>query len=139
EIVSVGTADAVVFVCGAGRVSAAIDSVVEGGPAESSGSPFGVRSPEFVICPRSPADREATLALLLRSLEKPSDGLGSRHLHRPVSRAITRRLLTTGITPNHMTLVAAVWGAAAALVALRGGYWYLLLGAALFEAQNILD
>ena len=139
DIVPVVSADAVLFVCGTERVCAAIDGILTGGSRDVSGSPVVVRSPEFVMCPRTPAEREATLTLLLRSLEKPSDGLVSRHLHRPVSRAITRRLLTTGITPNHMTLVAAAWGAAGALVALRGGYWYLLLGAALFEAQNILD
>ena len=77
--------------------------------------------------------------MLLRSLYKPTDGLIARYLDRRVSLAITKRLLSTPITPNHLTFAATLVGAIGVLVVARGGYWNVLAGTALFEAQGILD
>src|SRR5262249_27371804 len=97
------------------------------------------RSREFVVRPRSDAERLESTTLLLRSLDKPGDGLASRYLHRPISREVTRLLLPWRVTPNMMTLAAALIGAAGVVVVWRGGYWRVLAGAVLFEIQNILD
>jgi phosphatidylglycerophosphate synthase len=137
--VTVGSPSAAVSLCGGRRVAAAIASLLPNA-VTAQASPTGeALPPEFVVCPATAADRAAATRLLLRSLEKASDGLASRHVHRPLSRAVTNRLLAWPITPNAMTLVAAAWGAAGAWIAYRGGYWHLLLGALLFEVQNILD
>jgi phosphatidylglycerophosphate synthase len=139
EVVAVGSADAAVYLCGPDRVAATVSAVAAHGHADVRFVPADARAREFVVRPRSDFDRRTATTLLLRSLEKPSDGLASRYLHRPVSRWVTRQLLACPITPNQMTLVAAVFGVAGVAVAWRGGYGRLLAGAALFEIQNVLD
>jgi phosphatidylglycerophosphate synthase len=94
---------------------------------------------EFVVLPRSPREIDAAVALLLKSLYKPTDGLIARTIDRHVSLAITRQLLSTRITPNQMTALATIVGAIGVWILARGGYWNVLAGAALFEAQGILD
>jgi 1L-myo-inositol 1-phosphate cytidylyltransferase / CDP-L-myo-inositol myo-inositolphosphotransferase len=106
-------------------------------PAAPSLVPIGPG--EAVLVPRTPADAAAATALLLGSLYKPTDGIISRLLNRRLSLAITRRLLTVRVTPNQITGVASLLGVAAAGVAYRGGYWNLLVGTMLFQAQSILD
>jgi len=98
-----------------------------------------LRPGEFVVHARTAAEREIAESLLFRSLDKPTDGLASRHLHRPISRAITRAVLPLGVTPNAMTLVAALFGIAGVGVAAGGGYSRFVAGAALFWIQNVLD
>ena len=139
DVVAVGSAEAAVYLCGHNRVAAIVSAVAAHGHADVRFEPPDVRAREFVIRPRSDADRRAAAALLLRSLDKPSDGVASRYLHRPISRTVTRLLLAWPVTPNQMTLIAAVFGLAGVLVAWRGGYGRVLSGAALFEIQNILD
>jgi phosphatidylglycerophosphate synthase len=94
---------------------------------------------EFVVSARTPDERRDATSRLLRSLEKPTDGLASRHLHRPISREITRLVLPYGVTPNAMTIVASLFGFAGVAIAYRGGYANLLAGASLFWIQNVLD
>jgi len=77
---------------------------------------------------------------LLRSLRKPIDGFVSRHLNRPVSLAISGRLASSPVTPNQITaIVALVALSGAVLAALARPWWMLVLAAALFQAQSILD
>ena len=80
--------------------------------------------------PRRRASRNSSFDLL-RSLEKPTDGLASRYLHRAISREITRIVLPWRVTPNAMTIVAALFGFLGVAIAYRGGYGNLLAGAAL--------
>jgi phosphatidylglycerophosphate synthase len=135
-MVAVGSSEAAVFLCGGNRAAGTIAaarsdrSIVAAKPAQA---------PEFVVEPRGDAGRREATRLLLRSLDKPADGFVSRHLHRPISRLITGRLLSWPVTPNAMTVIAALFGLAGVFVAVRGGYWYLVLGAVLFELQNVLD
>lgn len=76
---------------------------------------------------------------LLRSLVKPSEGFMSRHFERRVSLALTRRLCTTAITPNAMTLVSVAIGLTGALFFLSAAPGLQLAGALLFLAHSILD
>jgi phosphatidylglycerophosphate synthase len=85
------------------------------------------------------ADVEPATTLLLRSLDKPTDGIASRYLHRRLSLPISRRLLPFNVTPNHLTAIATLFGLAAVFAAYRGGYWNLLMGTLLFEVQAVLD
>jgi len=84
-------------------------------------------------------DLPAAEAWLLRSLIKPSEGFMSRHVERRISLALTRRLCTTRITPNMMTLLSLAVGLAGAPFFLSAASVYQLAGALLFLAHSILD
>jgi CDP-L-myo-inositol myo-inositolphosphotransferase len=77
--------------------------------------------------------------LLLRSLRKPQDGWTSRYLNRYVSLTITRFLVSTPLRPNQVSVGILGVGLLGAWLASRGTYSTMLLGAALFQAQSILD
>ncbi|MCA9634076.1 MAG: CDP-alcohol phosphatidyltransferase family protein [Myxococcales bacterium] len=76
---------------------------------------------------------------LFRALRKPQDGWTSRYLNRYISLAISRWLVKTPLRPNQVSLGILAIGIAGAVIATRGGYWDLLLGAFLFQAQSVLD
>ncbi|MDH4132009.1 MAG: CDP-alcohol phosphatidyltransferase family protein [Gemmatimonadota bacterium] len=94
---------------------------------------------EFVVPATDHAARRRAETLLLGSLIKPTDGLISRALNRPVSLRVTRALLDTSLTPNQMTIIAALFGAAAVVVVALGGAAWLFPGALLLHAQSVLD
>ncbi|HYB70805.1 MAG TPA: CDP-alcohol phosphatidyltransferase family protein [Candidatus Bathyarchaeia archaeon] len=85
------------------------------------------------------AGADAAEAWLLRSLIKNSEGFMSRHVERRISLAITRRLATTRITPNAMTLVSLAVGFAGAAFFLSTDRLFQVIGALLFLSHSILD
>jgi phosphatidylglycerophosphate synthase len=94
---------------------------------------------EFIVATSDDAARRRAESLLLQSLIKPTDGLVSRQLNRPVSLRITRGLLDTSLTPNQMTLIALAFGIAAVVLVGCGGKPWLFAGALLLHAQSVLD
>ena len=87
----------------------------------------------------TPADVRVAERRLLRTLVKDTDGFMARHVERPVSLQISRRLAQTAITPNQMSLISIVVG-------ICGGPFFLsprpslqTIGALLFLAHSILD
>jgi phosphatidylglycerophosphate synthase len=76
---------------------------------------------------------------LLRSLIKQREGFMSRHVERRISLAITRRLVTTSITPNAITAVSVAIGLASAPFFLSAEPGWQLTGALLLLAHSILD
>jgi len=94
---------------------------------------------EFVIAATDPASRRYAEDRLLQSLLKATDGLISRSINRRISLRVTRLLLDTSMTPNQMTLVAALFGVAAILVVALGGVHWIVPGAVLLQMQSILD
>ena len=86
--------------------------------------------------PRAVADAEAWL---LRSLIKQREGFMSRHFERRISLALTRRLASTTVTPNAMTVVSASIGLASAPFFLSASAGWQLAGALLLLAHSILD
>ena len=124
DVATRGEGGTAILACGAARVREIVERVGRG---------------EFGKPPQSPQEIDDAAAMLLQSLYKPTDGLIARSIDRRVSLAITKRLLSTNITPNQMTLLATVVGAIGVLIVSRGGYWNVLAGTALFEAQGILD
>lgn len=71
---------------------------------------------------------------------KPQDGLVSRTINRPVSRAISRIALRfPGVTPMHGTIAAALIGVVMALCLFLGGEAGMVAGALLFQAASIVD
>jgi phosphatidylglycerophosphate synthase len=150
RVVAVASAEAAIYACGSRRVAAVLATLGSGPNSPLRIDKLDPAPGEFIVFPSLPrrsrkakagtaADRTKATTLLLRSLEKPTDGLVSRHLHRPLSRAVTERLLRWPVTPNMMTLFAAAFGIAGVAVAWRGGYLNILIGAMLFEVQNVLD
>ena len=87
----------------------------------------------------TPGDVAAAETWLLRSLVKDSEGFMSRHFERRVSLAVTRRLVSTGITPNVMTLVSLAVGLGSAPFFLSARPVWQLTGALIFLAHSILD
>jgi len=87
----------------------------------------------------SAGDVRTAEAWLLRSLIKQNEGFMSRHFERRISLAITRRLATTSVTPNAMTLVSVAVGLVAAPFFLGSSALLQLTGALLFLAHSILD
>jgi len=77
---------------------------------------------------------------IVRQTAKAGDGIISRHINRPISQSISRRLLRLAwIRPVHATwgtALLAVAMLAALLLGTRGG---LIAGALLFQAASIFD
>ncbi len=76
---------------------------------------------------------------LLLSLENPRDGQVDTYFNRKLSRPITRWLLQTPLSPNHITVLSGVVGVLGALCFLPGGYWGPVLGALLLQFSVVLD
>ena len=70
---------------------------------------------------------------------KPQDGFVSKYLNRPISRAISRMLLKTDVTPGAWTLAIFTLAIAGCVLLLRGDYFGFVTGAALFQIFSILD
>jgi phosphatidylglycerophosphate synthase len=103
------------------------------------------REPPLVAYAFAPIDvtsdaaaQEAERALF-RSLRKPQDGWTSRHLNRYISLFISRRLVQTPLRPNQVSVAILGVGVLGAVMAAQGSYRSLALGAALFQAQSVLD
>ncbi|MFQ5990171.1 MAG: CDP-alcohol phosphatidyltransferase family protein [Candidatus Methylomirabilales bacterium] len=78
-------------------------------------------------------------AQLLSTLKKPSDGLISRYVNRPLSTRITKHLLKTTITPNSISFVSFVLSMLGAMLFFFGGYIPLLIGATLAQLASVID
>jgi 1L-myo-inositol 1-phosphate cytidylyltransferase / CDP-L-myo-inositol myo-inositolphosphotransferase len=76
---------------------------------------------------------------LMRALVKDTDGFMARHVERPISLAISRRLAPTAITPNQMSLISIGVGLCGAPFFLSGRASLQTIGALLFLAHSILD
>jgi CDP-L-myo-inositol myo-inositolphosphotransferase len=111
------------------------DAVVASGTEPPTGTAFGFAAVEVVD---SRSARRAERALF-RSLRKPQDGWTARWLNRYVSLAISRFLVRTRLTPNQVSVGILAIGLYGAFLASRGTYSSMLAGAALFQAQSILD
>jgi CDP-L-myo-inositol myo-inositolphosphotransferase len=75
----------------------------------------------------------------LRVSGKSQDGLVSRYLNRPISRAITRLLLRFPATPNGWTWLISPIPIIAAFVLARGTYWSFFWGLVLFQVFSVFD
>jgi phosphatidylglycerophosphate synthase len=76
---------------------------------------------------------------LLRSLVKDTDGFMARHVERPISLQIARRLAATAVTPNQITMVSVAIGLFGAPFFLSALWPWQTIGALLFLAHSILD
>jgi len=76
---------------------------------------------------------------LLLGSGKSRDGFVSRYLNRPISRAVSRFLLKTPMTPNIWTLLITLFPVIGLLFLIRGDYTGFVVGAALYQVHSILD
>jgi phosphatidylglycerophosphate synthase len=77
--------------------------------------------------------------LRLRSAARPVDGFYSVFVVRKVSRAITWRLLPTGVAPNVVTVVSLLLGLLTAVLCGIGGWPLLVVAAVLLQVSLVLD
>ena len=83
--------------------------------------------------------KRAEEALLTRLREKPTDGPVSRHLNRPLSVMISRRLVNHAVTPNQISLFSFVCSLAAAGLFVVEGVMPLRIGGALAQFASVID
>ena len=76
---------------------------------------------------------------LLDGLKKPTDGPVARLINRPISIAITRRIVDSPISPNQISLFCFGLSLVAALFMAQKGYIMLLLGGLIAQAASIID
>ena len=88
---------------------------------------------------RSLKDVSACETLLLRESVKPQDGLIARYINRPLSRALTRLLLRTRVSPNEWTILIMALPLVGAIFFARGDYFGFAVGAVLFELHSVFD
>jgi len=77
--------------------------------------------------------------MLLDTLKKTTDGPISRYLNRPLSTRITKYLLRTNITPNHVSFFSFILAMLGALFFFLGGYSNLVIGALLAHLSSVID
>ncbi|HEV7659416.1 MAG TPA: CDP-alcohol phosphatidyltransferase family protein [Allosphingosinicella sp.] len=101
-----------------------------------------LRGPATVTVARGegPAPLLPTAWAVVRATGKPSDGLVSRWLNRPISQRITWLVLAIpGIRPVHVTIFNGVLAMIMFAVLLAGGHGGLFAGGLLFQAASIID
>jgi CDP-L-myo-inositol myo-inositolphosphotransferase len=85
-------------------------------------------------------DRASATAELLRGTGKPTDGVVSRWLNRPISRRLSALLLRVpGARPIHATAGTALLALAMFVALVAGGHPGLIAGALLFHAASVFD
>jgi 1L-myo-inositol 1-phosphate cytidylyltransferase / CDP-L-myo-inositol myo-inositolphosphotransferase len=91
------------------------------------------------ILVETPADVRAAERRLLAALVKHTDGFMARHVERPISLEISRRLAGTALTPNQMSLISIAVGICGGPFFLSSRPLMQTFGALLFLAHSILD
>lgn len=77
---------------------------------------------------------------VLAATTKPSDGIVSRRLNRPISQRLSAVLLRIeGIRPWHLTIVTATMGLLMFVSFLQAGPGGLILGGILFHVASVVD
>ncbi|HEY1887392.1 MAG TPA: CDP-alcohol phosphatidyltransferase family protein, partial [Roseiarcus sp.] len=112
---------------------------VEGRLARRLGPPARILVDIDPMVVETPADVRAAERRLLKSLVKDTDGFMARHVERPISLAISRRLAATAITPNQMSLISIAVGICGGPFFLSSRPLMQTIGALLFLAHSILD
>ncbi len=103
------------------------------------GTPAAIPAAIDTLVVTTPADVDDAEWRLLRGLVKDTDGFMARNVERPISLRIARRLASTGITPNQITLLSVGIGLCGALFFLSAHWLWQTVGALLFLAHSILD
>ena len=129
---------------GLGWVSATLLLRLEGGepfPALAASVPAATVATggRYAVLSGAPGGPRAARRALLQSVRKDTDGFVARTFNRPLSQQLTRAFIALGLTPNQISVIGLLVGLAGAAVTLRGNYWALLVGAALYQLASVLD
>ena len=114
-------------------------AAVEDRLARLLGPPSPIPAPIDPMAVEIPADVRAAERRLLKGLTKETDGFMARHVERPISLFISRRLAGTAITPNQMSLISIAVGVCGGPFFLSSRPLMQTIGALLFLAHSILD
>jgi phosphatidylglycerophosphate synthase len=114
-------------------------TAVEARLARRFGAPAAIPAGIDPMVVEKPTDIPIAERRLLRALVKDSDGFMARHVERPISLQISRRLAATAITPNQMSLISIVVGVCAGPFFLSPLSSWQTVGALLFLGHSILD
>ena len=87
----------------------------------------------------TPAERRAAGRFLEQIVHKEQDGPVTRYAFRTVSVPITRLLLRTPLTPNHVSMMVALLGIVGVYFTASRSYDSVILGAGIMLAANYLD
>jgi phosphatidylglycerophosphate synthase len=136
-VVRVGEPAAACFVAGAHRVEATVASIAGGETVDARSEPLAPR--EFVLPARDREQRSRAMHVHLYSLRKLTQGVLDRKLMRPVSQWMTRGLVATPVTPNHVTLFCGVLGLIAAGMVLLPGPVWPVVSAIILVAVRFID
>ncbi len=112
---------------------------VEARLARRLGPPTPISADIDPMLVETPADVRVAERRLMGALVKDTDGFMARHVERPISLQISRRLAGTAITPNQMSLVSIVVGICGGPFFLSSRPLMQTIGALLFLAHSILD
>jgi 1L-myo-inositol 1-phosphate cytidylyltransferase / CDP-L-myo-inositol myo-inositolphosphotransferase len=85
------------------------------------------------------ADERRAVDALWESCRKPVDGLVSKNLNRHISLFISRRIVNTSITPNHISSLCIGLGVLSGVCVAQGSYGAIVAGALLLKANSIID
>lgn len=88
---------------------------------------------------RDRRDIGPSTARLFRSAGKPQDGFVSCWINRPLSRTLSRLVVSTPLSPNEWTLLLLSVPILGAFFLIRGDYLGFALGAICFQLHSALD
>jgi|GEM_PF-3309512 len=88
---------------------------------------------------RTESDIKPAELKLLNSLRKDIDGLVARSINRNISLPISHKLINTFVTPNLASLSTLIFALLAVWMVSKGGYMWMLLGAAMIQFASIID
>jgi phosphatidylglycerophosphate synthase len=91
------------------------------------------------ICVVDTSSLRRAEAMLWASCRKPIDGIVSSSINRHLSLFISKRIVNTGITPNHISAFCIVVGIVAGGVVLEGSDLAILIGAVLLKINSVVD
>ena len=85
-------------------------------------------------------DQRGASRAVLRGASKASDGIVSRRINRPISRALSAWVLRRGpVRPDHLTLVTLAVAILMFVALVGGGPAGLLVGCLLLQAASVVD
>jgi 1L-myo-inositol 1-phosphate cytidylyltransferase / CDP-L-myo-inositol myo-inositolphosphotransferase len=77
--------------------------------------------------------------MLFKSVQKNTDGFISKHINRRISIAITKILVKTNLSANHVTGLVTLVGILSGVMVATGRYTDIAIGGILFKLSSILD
>lgn len=107
--------------------------------AEGKAEAFEIGGRFWIDVDDPAAFQRAEDAILARLKDKPNDGPVSRHLNRPLSVKISRRLVNYPVTPNQISLSSFFCSVLAAGLFALSGYFALLVGGFLAQFASVID